>query len=141
MLRRGLLRRCPVCGEGRIFENLFRLHGACPACGWILEREPGAVTGAMYLVSVLTLPFAAVVFVALWLLTDWPPGLQVAVGVPVIVLFSAFALQAAKGAWVAIEYFTDVRSGDAARAGYEERAFRKRDQEGVRGPSKNDRGF
>jgi uncharacterized protein (DUF983 family) len=81
----------------------------------------------MYLVSVATLPFAAAVFVALWLLTDWPPAVQVAVGVPLIALFSAFALQAAKGAWVAIEYFTDVRSGETARAGYGERAFRRRD--------------
>jgi uncharacterized protein (DUF983 family) len=79
----------------------------------------------MYLVSVLTLPFAAAVFLVLWLFTDWPPAAQVAVGVPVIVLFSAFALQAAKGAWAAVEYFTDVRSGDALREGYEERAYRR----------------
>ena len=127
MLRRGLRRRCPVCGDGRIFVSLFRVHRACPACGWTLEREPGAVTGPMYLVSVLTLPFAAAVFVVLWLFTEWPPATQVAVGVPVILLFSAFALQASKGAWAAIEYFTDVRSGDAARAGYEQKAFRKPD--------------
>ncbi len=97
MLRRALRRRCPVCGEGKIFESLFRLRRACPACGWTLEREPGAVTGPMYLVSVLTLPFAAVVFAVLSFLTNWPPGVQVAVGVPLIVCFSAFALQAAKG--------------------------------------------
>ena len=84
----------------------------------------------MYLVSVLTLPFAAATFLALWL-TDWPPWLQVAVGVPVIALFSAFALQASKAVWAAVEYFTDVRSGDAFREGYEQRAF---DQEGPRGP-------
>ncbi len=125
MLQRGLLGRCPVCGEGRIFESLFRLRRACSACRWTLEREPGAVTGPMYLVSVLTLPFAAAVFALLWLGTDWPPGTQVAVGVPLIVCFSAFALRAAKGSWAAIEYFTDVRSGDAARPGYNDRAFRK----------------
>jgi uncharacterized protein (DUF983 family) len=78
----------------------------------------------MYLVSVLTLPFAAGVFLVLWLV-GWPAPVQVAVGVPVIALFSVFALQAAKGVWAAVEYFTDVRSGDAAREGYEERAFRK----------------
>ena len=126
MLGRGLRRRCPVCGEGRIFRSLFRLCRSCPACGWTLEREPGAVTGPMYLVSVLTLPFAAAVFLVLWL-ADWPPLAQVAVGVPAIALFSAFALQAAKGVWAAIEYFTDVRSGDAAREGYEKKAFRRPD--------------
>jgi hypothetical protein len=92
----------------------------------------------MYLVSVLTLPFAALLFAALWLLTDWAPAVQVAVGIPVILLFCAVALVAAKGAWAAVEYFTDVRSGDASREGYRERAFappdRRGDQEGGRGP-------
>lgn len=125
MLRRGLLRRCPVCGEGRIFRTLLRLRRECPACGWILERDPGAVTGPMYLVSVLTLPFGALVALALWLLTDWPPAVQVAAGLPVIVLFSANALWVAKGAWAAIDYLTDVRSGDAALPEYEAKAFRR----------------
>lgn len=127
MLRRGLRRRCPVCGEGRIFESAFRLRRTCPACGWIIEREPGAVTGPMYLVSVLTLPFAALLFAVLWLFTDWTPGVQVAVGIPVILLFCAVALGASKGAWAAIEYFTDVRSGETLREGYEEKAFRRSD--------------
>jgi hypothetical protein len=87
----------------------------------------------MYLVSVLTLPFAALVFAVLWLLTDWPPALQLAVGIPVIALFCAVALVAAKGSWAAVEYFTDVRSGDALREGYRERAFRGEGQEGGRG--------
>jgi uncharacterized protein (DUF983 family) len=134
MLRRGILRRCPVCGEGRIFRSLFRLHRACPACGWVIEREPGTVTGPMYLVSVLTLPFAALLFAVLWLFTEWTPAVQVAVGIPVILMFCAVALGAAKGAWAAVEYFTDVRSGDASREGYRERAFRRGDQEGGRGP-------
>jgi hypothetical protein len=79
----------------------------------------------MYLVSVLTLPFAALLFALLWLFTDWSPGVQVAVGIPVILVFCGVALVAAKGAWAAVEYFTDVRSGDAFREGYRERAFRR----------------
>jgi uncharacterized protein (DUF983 family) len=127
MLRRGLRRRCPVCGEGRIFGSLFRLRRTCSHCGWIVEREPGTVTGPMYLVSVLTLPFAALVFAFLWLLTDWSPSVQVLVGIPVILLFSGLALVVAKGTWAAVEYFTDVRSGETLREGYERKAFRKSD--------------
>lgn len=119
-----------MCGEGRIFRSLFRLRRACPKCGWLVEREPGTVTGPMYLVSVLTLPFAALLFAVFWLFTDWTPAVQVAVGIPVILLFCALALVAAKGTWTAVDYFTDVRSGDAFRDGYRERAF---DQEATRG--------
>lgn len=126
LLKRGASRRCPVCARGRIFRSLLRLRRACTDCGWLLEREPGAVTGAMYLVSVLTLVFAALVFVAGWLLTDWPAWLQVAVGVPVIALASLLALPVARGAWAAIEYYTDLRTGETERADYAERAFSRR---------------
>jgi len=81
----------------------------------------------MYLVSVLTLPFAGLLFVVLWLFSDWSPVVQVAVGIPVMLLFCGVALGAAKGAWVAVEYFTDVRSGETERDGYERKAFRRED--------------
>lgn len=80
----------------------------------------------MYLVSVLTLVFAAVVFFAGWLLTDWPPWLQAAVGLPIILLASLAALPVARGAWVALEYYTDLRTGETERADYVERAFERR---------------
>jgi uncharacterized protein (DUF983 family) len=123
MVRRGMLRLCPVCGRGRIFCSLLRLRRTCPACGWVVEREPGAVTGSMYLVSVLTLPFAALVFFAVWLLTPWPPWLQVAVGVPVIVAFSIPALWVSRGVWAAVEYYTDLKTGESDRADYNHKAF------------------
>jgi hypothetical protein len=81
----------------------------------------------MYLVSVVTLVFAALVFLAGWLLTDWPPGLQVAVGVPLIALVSLVALPVSRGAWAAVEYYTDLKTGETERADYEERAFSARD--------------
>jgi uncharacterized protein (DUF983 family) len=79
----------------------------------------------MYLVSVLTLPFAGLAAVLLHFLTDWAPAVQVAVGVPMILAVSVNALWAAKGAWAAVEYLTDVRSGDAERPEYRARAFRQ----------------
>jgi len=123
LLVRGLLRRCPACGKGPIFSSFLRLRRTCGACGWIVEREPGAVTGAMYLVSVLTLPFAALVAVALWLLTDWPPWLQIVVGLPVVFLFCLIALPVSRGLWVAVEYATDLGTGEAGDEGYRARAF------------------
>ncbi|MHC4971324.1 MAG: DUF983 domain-containing protein [Planctomycetota bacterium] len=125
LLRRGVSRRCPVCARGRIFRSFLRLRRTCAGCGWVLEREPGAVTGSMYLVSVVTLVFAALVFFAGWLLTDWPAWLQVAIGVPVIGLVSLAALPLSRGAWAAIEYYTDIKTGEVERDDYDERAFRR----------------
>jgi len=79
----------------------------------------------MYLVSVLSLGFAALVFLAGWLLTDWPAWLQVAVGAPLIALVSLVALPVSRGVWAALEYYTDVKTGEAHRTDYEERAFER----------------
>lgn len=39
MLLRGIARRCPRCGSGRIFASWFRLGERCPRCRLRLERE------------------------------------------------------------------------------------------------------
>jgi len=101
------------------FTSLVR---KCPHCGWILEREPGAMTGAMYITSILS-QFAAVgVMLICWWLTDWSPTRIVLVGLPVILLFSWLALAWSKRLWIAIEYVTDLHTHERGDR-YEERGF------------------
>ncbi len=123
LLGRALARRCPACAQGRLFRSFLRLHRACPACGWLIEREPGAVTGPMYVVAILTQLFAALLLGLSWLLVDWSPALLLAVGLPVIALFSLLMLPVAKGMWVALDYITDLRTGEASRPDYARRAY------------------
>ena len=40
-LRRGLGRRCPHCGEGRLFSGWSRHLERCSVCGLVYERNPG----------------------------------------------------------------------------------------------------
>ncbi len=47
MWRATLLGRCPNCGEGQMFENLYALHETCPVCGVRFERDPGSWLGAL----------------------------------------------------------------------------------------------
>ena len=47
MLARGLTRRCPRCGGGRVVEGWFRLKERCPTCGYRFKREEGFFTGVM----------------------------------------------------------------------------------------------
>lgn len=58
-----------------------------------------------------------------WILEREPPA--VGLGVPVIGLASLVALPLSRGAWAAIEYYTDLRTGEVERGDYEERAFRR----------------
>ncbi len=46
---RGLGRRCPRCGEPRIFERRFTLKPRCPTCDLRFEKEEGGFLGAMAL--------------------------------------------------------------------------------------------
>ena len=39
-LRRGLRKRCPHCGEGRLFTGWSHLE-RCSVCGLLFERNPG----------------------------------------------------------------------------------------------------
>jgi len=38
---RGLSKRCPHCGQGRLFSGWFQHVARCPACGLVYERNPG----------------------------------------------------------------------------------------------------
>jgi uncharacterized protein (DUF983 family) len=46
MLARGLARRCPNCGGGKLFRGWFKMHDACPTCGHCLNREEGFWLGS-----------------------------------------------------------------------------------------------
>ena len=46
MIGRGLLKRCPLCGSGRLFTGWFRMKERCPGCGYLFEREEGFFLGA-----------------------------------------------------------------------------------------------
>ncbi len=46
MLGRGLLKRCPLCGSGKLFTRWFRMKERCPRCGYLFEREEGFFLGA-----------------------------------------------------------------------------------------------
>jgi hypothetical protein len=54
MLGRALLKRCPICGAGRLFTRWFRMKERCPGCGYLFEREEGFFLGAY----VINLAFA-----------------------------------------------------------------------------------
>ncbi len=47
MLWRGLRRKCPRCGQGKLFSRWFRMVDDCPHCHLHFEREPGYWVGAV----------------------------------------------------------------------------------------------
>ncbi|HKG14661.1 MAG TPA: hypothetical protein VKB12_15140 [Pyrinomonadaceae bacterium] len=53
-LTRGLMLRCPVCGESGVFRAPFHVRHHCPACRALFQREAGFFVGAIMLNVVVT---------------------------------------------------------------------------------------
>jgi uncharacterized protein (DUF983 family) len=51
---RGLMFRCPNCGEGRVFSSFFKMRNDCAMCGLSFYPESGYYVGAMYLDYILS---------------------------------------------------------------------------------------
>lgn len=111
-LGRVIEHRCPQCGRGALFERWAKLRERCDHCGLVYRREPGAELGAMYLSATVSQLFAAAVFVALWLFTDWGTWLGLGVGTPVVVAFCYAFLPLSMALWTAVEYLTDVANAE-----------------------------
>jgi uncharacterized protein (DUF983 family) len=77
-----LLRRCPRCGQGKIFASFFTLCPRCPRCGFRFEREEGYWTGAMIVNIAACEAWFAILFIAVIVATlpdiAWMPLLGVA---------------------------------------------------------------
>lgn len=81
LLRRGLLRRCPLCGEGHLFRRWLWMAERCPRCDLRFERIEGHWIGAIAINTVLSLGALLLVIVVGVVLTYPDPpvgGLSVA---------------------------------------------------------------
>jgi uncharacterized protein (DUF983 family) len=47
VMTRGLTKRCPRCGQGKLFPRWFTMVERCPRCGLPFERGEGYFLGAM----------------------------------------------------------------------------------------------
>jgi|688.fasta_scaffold11026_13 uncharacterized protein (DUF983 family) len=105
LLRRGAMRRCPVCGQGHLFRRWFLMESACPGCGLVFRRAPGHWLGSWFL-NVLVVQSVLVAGISVVVALTWPArlnawsiGLVVAVALSVPALFFPFS----RTIWTAID--------------------------------------
>lgn len=105
-LGRGLLARCPRCGQRGIFSGFFTLRERCPRCGLRFEREEGYWLGAMAVsIGVTEGVFALLVIgvlVATWPDVPWTGLLVVALAVNAIVPVVFYPLS--KTIWMGLHH-------------------------------------
>jgi uncharacterized protein (DUF983 family) len=107
MLRRGMTKRCPRCGGGKLYDGWFRMKEHCPTCGMRFEREPGFFVGAYLINFAITegLLFLAVMGFVIVAANDGNRGLTVplVVGLVVAVVAPILFYPFARTIWSAID--------------------------------------
>jgi uncharacterized protein (DUF983 family) len=111
-ISRVLHHACPQCGLGPLFERWARLRERCPHCGLVYRREDGAELGSMYLSATVSQLFAGALFLSVFLWTNWSWVTGLAVGAPIVIGFCYGILPLSMALWTAVEYLTDVSSGE-----------------------------
>ncbi len=114
-LLRGIMRRCPVCGTGGLFEHWFSMRPSCPGCGLHFHREAGHWSGHIGINTIISFGSLLAVLLAFTIATwpelaVWPMLISaIAVGVLMPVVFFPFS----KTLWLAIDLIINpLRPGE-----------------------------
>ncbi|MDQ1438434.1 MAG: hypothetical protein QOK43_2063 [Acidimicrobiaceae bacterium] len=105
MLRRGLRKKCPVCGGGGLFTRWLRMKERCPTCGFTFEREEGTFLGA-FVVNVAVTEFAMLIALVLGValtLPDPPVLLLIVLGTLSAVVVPVFTYPFSRTVWSAVD--------------------------------------
>lgn len=107
ILFRGLLLRCPDCGQSGIYQSLLQVKHHCTNCGLVFQREQGYFTGALY-INIAAAEFAVLVTFLICLLI----GVENADRLFTYVLIAGVATPAvfffhSRSLWLAIDHLID----------------------------------
>lgn len=105
VLGRGVLGRCPNCGQRRVFRRWFHMVDRCPNCGIFFEREEGYWTGAVAVNTIVTeLVFAIVLVIGvIWTWPDIPITPMLIIALVLNGIFPIFFYPYSKTIWMALD--------------------------------------
>ena len=104
-LSRGLRRKCPRCGAGKLFRRWFHMVRDCPNCHLHFEREPGYWVGAVAINTMVIGILFAIVMVTFSAATipDIPWVTLLMAELPVMAIGPVAFYPFSKTLWVAID--------------------------------------
>ena len=105
LLRRGALRRGPLCGSGHLFRHWLVMVEDCPRCDLHFERIEGHWIGAIAMNTVLALLVLLGVIVGGFAASypDSPPAALMIVSVAVAALMPLFFHPFSRTLWTALD--------------------------------------
>ncbi len=100
---RGFIKRCPRCGEGKLFAGYIKVADTCGHCG--LDLSAQRADDAPPYFTMLIVGHIVVPLMWAWERFYSPPAaLQMAVWLPVIALLSLWLLPRVKGATIGLQW-------------------------------------
>ena len=123
MLVRGLFRRCPRCGGGKLFTTWLSMKPRCPRCGMCFEREEGFFLGAFVVnFGVMLISMAAFIGIGVAMTLPDPDPVRLAIGGIVVALVVPIAFYPmSRTFWSAIDLWMkplepqEIASAEEAR--------------------------
>jgi len=109
-LGRGVRKRCPHCGEGRLFSG-WSFFPSCPVCGLVFARNPGDTWA--FTIMGDRLPLAGMIVVIYFGVIRSHP----VTGVTLLIAFAALGLWTTPNRWglsIALHYLSRVYWPDPA---------------------------
>jgi uncharacterized protein (DUF983 family) len=105
LLKRGLHRRCPVCGQGHLFRRWIYMSERCPRCSLCFQREPGEWLGSWFL-NICLAQILAVTVILIGVAVSYPHPSIVPIAIAGITLTIGFPIwffPYSRTLWVAID--------------------------------------
>jgi len=113
-IKRGVLGRCPNCGEGKLFWKYLKVQSPCETCGHDNGRYPADDAPAYFTIlivgHVVVAPLLIFKFISIW-----PVEWVLLSTLPALAVLSLIVLPRAKGAIIGLQWAlkdTDARDDD-----------------------------
>lgn len=108
-IRRGLVGKCPHCGDGRLFTAYLKVAPFCPSCGHAVG-EYHADDGPAYFTILIVGHLVVGPMLFLDFVRTWPVAWVWAILIPSIIALSLLLLPRVKGAFVGVQWAVGDRS-------------------------------
>ena len=113
--RRGLVGRCPACGQGRLFGRFLKVCDECPSCGAELHHHRADDLPPCLVILIVAHLVGWGILIAETRFEGVPLWLHLAVWPALTVILCLALLQPVKGAVVGLQYGLSMHGFTAAR--------------------------
>lgn len=115
VIRRGMARKCPRCGQGQIFKRWVTLYDNCSVCGLQYLRDQGDLWGYLLFVdrAMFIFPLVVMFYFGWWN----PNSVWYWSAIAVLLAGMVYTIPHRNGISVGLEYYVRMRSeagGDGA---------------------------